>query len=82
MNTLLDPEIEPSENFLCFLKCLSEETELLNNNGKIDLDNFYPEDILDDVEGKVEECFGNVERIRDCEDMIQIYECFKIFLTS
>ncbi|EFA05677.1 odorant binding protein 05 [Tribolium castaneum] len=68
------------ESHLCFLKCLLEKREVIDENGvpqkeKID-EILTVKQLSDEKREEISTCITNVEKIENCETMSEIMRCF------
>ncbi|XP_045468205.1 uncharacterized protein LOC123676374 [Harmonia axyridis] len=71
---------EPSEKMLCYLKCSSENDDLIFEDGTLNM-NFLKEliDRMDDMKeeekNSVEECLSKVPPVKSCRDFLPFAKC-------
>ncbi|CAH1107558.1 unnamed protein product [Psylliodes chrysocephalus] len=72
----MDPEIQ------CFWKCVLEKKGVISPDGVFNIDLFdkgFPKaaaSLGEDKIAMVKKCFGTVGKIKTCDDMSQIRQCF------
>nr|WAU17042.1 odorant binding protein [Hippodamia variegata] len=71
---------KPSNNLLCYMKCVSENDGSLKKNGEVNeesLDKFLKAMEFDEVlVKKVKECVRQVPLVKTCEDMRNLTQCY------
>lgn len=81
LENLKGAKVDVSESLLWLFKCVGEESNILNEDGTVNLEelNQLPKSrhLRKDMEEKLNECIKNVDPIKECSDMKKLHECFK-----
>lgn len=69
-----DPDIDPSEDYLCYSLCLLSTLGVIDENGKFDFDEFK-KNLSGEAGDLDEECYKKIPKITECSDMAYLDEC-------
>ncbi|KAL1488403.1 hypothetical protein ABEB36_014877 [Hypothenemus hampei] len=67
---------EPSEQDLCFKKCLMTKSGILDENGKTNWDKIK-EKIPDNLKNDMQTCLQKAEPIIECKDIENMKKCYR-----